>query len=115
MPVYQFRHPEHPIMIEVVQSMKEDHIFIDDEGTEWVRVWGVPNAAIDSQVDPFDSKAFVESTRNSKGTMGDLWDQAKEASEKRKDKLGYDPIKQKYFKNYSKSRNGMKHRDESSD
>ena len=109
MPVYQFRHPEHPIMIEVVQSMKEDHIFIDDEGTEWVRVWGVPNAAIDSQVDPFDSKAFVESTRNSKGTIGDLWDQSAEASAKREERPGQDPVKNKFFEDYSKSRKGAKH------
>ena len=83
MPIYQFRHPDHPIVIEVVQSMKEDHVYIDSEGTKWERVWSVPNASIDSQPDPFDSKGFVESTKNNKGTMGDLWDQAKEASEKR--------------------------------
>lgn len=109
MPIYQFKHPEHPIVIEVIQSMKEDHTYVDDEGTEWDRVWSVPNAAIDSQPDPFDSKSFIESTKNNKGTMGDLWDQAKEASEKRKDKLGYDPLKQKHFKKYSQKCQGKKH------
>jgi hypothetical protein len=109
MPVYQYSHPEYPIVIEVVQSMKDPHVYIDDEDVEWQRVWSAPNASIDTQVDPFDSKAFVDSTKNKKGTMGDLWDQAKEASEKRTDKLGHDPIKQKYFKNYSKGRKGMKH------
>jgi len=109
MPVYQYAHPEYPVMIEIVQSMSEPHVHIDEDGVEWRRVWSVPNAATDTQVDPFDSKAFVDSTKNKKGTMGDLWDQAKEASEKRTEKLGYDPVKKKYFKNYSKNRKGIKH------
>ena len=36
-------------------------------------------------------------------------DQSRELSQKRKDKLGYDPVQQKYFKEYSKKRNGIKH------
>lgn len=109
MPIYQFRHPEHPIVIDVFQSMKDPHVFVDDEGVEWVRVWSVPNAAVDSRPDPFDSKSFVESTKNNNGTLGDLWDQSREASEKRKEKLGYDPVKKKYLEQYSKNRKGMKH------
>ena len=87
--------------------MSDPHVYVDDEGTEWIRVWNVPNAAIDSRPDPFDSKSFVESTKNNNGTLGDLWDQSREASEKRKEKLGYDPVQQKYFKDYSKNRQGM--------
>ena len=115
MPIYQFAHPEHPIVIDVQQSMKEPHVFVDDEGVEWVRVWSVPNAAIDSNPDPFDSKAFVDSTKDTRGTYGDMIDRAKEASEKRIQKLGYDPVKQDYYKNYSKKRNGMKHFNEKSE
>ena len=55
------------------------------------------------------AKDFVEKTRNKSGTIGDLWDMSKELSEKRKKKHGKDPILQKYYKNYSKERNGMKH------
>jgi hypothetical protein len=109
MPIYQFRHPEYPIVIEEVQKMSDPHVYIDGEGVEWVRVWSVPNASVDSNPDPFDSKAFVDSTRDTKGTYGDMMDRAKEASEKRIQKLGYDPVKQEYYKNYSKERNGMKH------
>ena len=32
-----------------------------------------------------------------------------EASEKRKDKLGYDPVQKKWFDSYAKQRNGRKH------
>ncbi len=114
MPIYQFRHPEHPIVIEEVQKMTDPHIFIDSGGVEWIRVWSAPNTAVDSQPDPFDSKAFIESTKNNKGTLGDLWDQSREASEKRTQKLGYDPVKQQSYKDYSKKRNGMKHKDDPS-
>tara|TARA_Y100000310_G_C20577348_1_gene761111 strand:+ start:919 stop:1275 length:357 start_codon:yes stop_codon:yes gene_type:complete len=109
MPIYQFRHPEYPIVIEEVQKMTDPHVYVDSEGIEWVRIFTVPNASIDSQPDPFDSKRFVEATKDTGGTYGDLLDRAKEASEKRTQKLGYDPVKKEYFKNYSKNRNGMKH------
>jgi len=72
MPVYQFTHPEYPSLIELVQSMTEPHTYIDDEGVEWRRVWNAPNTAIDTQVDPFDSKAFINSTNNKKGTIAKL-------------------------------------------
>ena len=110
MPIYQFAHPQHPIVIEVFQSMKEPHVYIDSEGVEWNRVWNVPNAAVDSQPDPFDQKAFVDATRDTKGTYGDLLDMSKEASEKRIQKLGYDPVKKEHFKDYSKKCNGLKHK-----
>jgi hypothetical protein len=49
-------------------------------------------------------------TGNKKGTMGDLFDQSKELSEARK-KIhgGKDPVKQKYWKEWSKKRKGKKH------
>jgi len=112
MPVYQFAHPEHPIVIEVFQNMKDEHVYTDEDGVQWNRVWSAPNASVDTQVDPFDSKRFIDSTKDSKGTLGELWDRSKEAADKRVEKLGYDPVKQKYFKNYSKNRNGMKHQED---
>ena len=36
-------------------------------------------------------------------------DRAKEAGEKRKDKLGYDPVQKKWFEDYSKQRKGKRH------
>ena len=108
MPIYQYRHPEHPIVIEVLQSMKEPHTYTDDEGTEWVRIFNVPNANIDTKIDPFDSKAFVDSTKDTKVTYGDFLDRSKELSEQRVQKLGYDPVKQKYFDDYSKKCGGKK-------
>ena len=42
--------------------MKDKHVFIDDQGVEWRRVWRAPNAAMDTQIDPHSSKDFVEKT-----------------------------------------------------
>jgi hypothetical protein len=38
-----------------------------------------------------------------------MMDRSKEMSQRRKDKLGYDPVQQKYFKEYSEKRRGVKH------
>lgn len=109
MPLYTYEHPENGKTLDLVQSMNEDHIFIDDKGVKWNRVFYAPQASIDSKIDAFDSKAFKDSTANKKGSYGDLIDQSKELSQVRKDKAGYDPIQEKYFKNYKDKRRGVKH------
>ena len=110
MPIYLFEHPDTGETIEVVQSMSDDHTYVDDNDLEWNRVWTTPSASIDANVDPFNEKAWMDKTgKQTKGNFGDLFDQAKEASEKRKDKLGFDPVKQKYLKNWSEKRQGKKH------
>ena len=108
MPLYVFQHPESGEVVEVVLGMNDDKFYMDEKGTEWNRVFLAPNANIDADIDPFSSKGFVDKT-NTKGSMGDILERSKEMSDKRKDKLGYDPVQQKYFKEYSKKRRGMKH------
>ena len=108
MPLYTFEHPITEEQQDVMLGMNDDKVFTDKEGTEWKRVFHVPNASIDADIDPFSSRQFVEKT-NSKGTVGDLMERSSEMSDKRKDKLGYDPLRKKYFKEYSKKRNGVKH------
>jgi hypothetical protein len=110
MPLYTYEHPETGETIDVIQTMNEDHVYIDKSNVKWKRVFHIPQASIDSITDPFDNKSFIEKTRTQKGSYGDLIDKSKEMSESRKDKLGYDPIQQKYFKEYSDKRNGVKHR-----
>jgi hypothetical protein len=43
-----------------------------------------------------------------KGTYGDMLDYSKELSIEREERLGYDPVKQEYFKKYEKEV-GKKH------
>ncbi len=109
MPLYTYQHPESEEYKDVYQSMNEVHVYVDEEGVEWKRVFLSPNASIDGNIDPFDNKQFVEKTGKKKGTYGELVDQSREMSEKRKNKLGYDPVQKKYFKEYSKKRNGVRH------
>jgi predicted nucleic acid-binding Zn ribbon protein len=114
MPIYIFEHPETGEIIEAVQRIKEPHIFTDDEGTKWQRIFTSPNAAIDTKIDPFSSKDFAEKTKNKSQSLGDLWDRSKELSQKREKILGHDPVKKKHLKDYAKKRKGTKHPEDNS-
>ena len=97
------------IIWENVQKMNEEHAYVDKEGVKWQRVWQTPNTMIDSDIDPFSQEQWNNKTKDGKGSVGDLWDRSRELSEKRKKVLGHDPIKDKYFRDYSKKRRGLKH------
>jgi len=107
-PIYVYKHPEEDIYEEVLQGMNDPHVFSKD-GIEWQRVFLSPNAAISSDVDPYNSNAFIEKTANMKGTLGDMMDLSAELSHKRAEKAGgEDPVKRKHFDQYEKDI-GKKH------
>ena len=108
MPLYTFEHPVTGEHQDVLFGMNDDKSHTDDSGIAWLRVWHSPLTATDSDIDPFSSKQYLEKTRV-RGTMGDLQERSRELSEKRANKLGYDPVKKKYFEEYAKKRNGLKH------
>ena len=108
MPIYSYENPNTGDIIEIVQSMHDEHEYTDDNGVSWNRIFSIPNTTIDSDIDPFSTRSFLDKT-NSRGSVGDLMERSKELSDKRKNKLGYDPVQKKYFENYSKKRNGRKH------
>jgi len=115
MPIYIYHNEQNDEYREIFQSMEDKHEYFGENGDEnsWKRVFTVPNASIDSQVDPFSSKDFVNKTNNKKGTYGDLLDRSKEMSEKRAQIAGgVDPVKEKYYQDYSKARKGAKHPDQ---
>jgi len=114
MPFYLFKHPDFEKVIEVFQNMKDEHVYVDPNGIEWNRIFTAPNAAVDTKIDATSSEDFVNKTRGKGMTMGQLWDESKTASEKRKKILGKDPIREKHFKKYSKKRKGMKHKEDPS-
>lgn len=108
MPIYTYKHPTEERYKEVVQGMNDDHTYSED-GVEWGRVWDIPNAAISSNDDPFNSNNFVEKTANMKGTFGDMMDYSAELGEKRASKMGgEDPVKKQFFKDYE-NKVGKKH------
>lgn len=104
MPSYEYIHPDTGKTLEVVQGMKEDHVYIDEHGIEWKRVFNLPNAAIDTDVDPFSEQAFVKYTAKKGMTAGEMMDLSKGLSEKREksSKGGIDPVKQKSVTKYEK-------------
>ena len=109
MPQYSFKNPETEEVIDVFFHMNDEKVFIDEDGLEWSRVFTVPQAAIDVNLDPFSERQFLDKTAKG-GTLGDLWDRSAEASEKR-EKItgGEDSLKRKTFNEYSEKRKGKKH------
>ena len=66
----------------------------------------------DKEVDSLVTKysGIINKTGKMTGTMGDVQDFSREMSEKRASMNGgVDPVKQQYYKNYSKERKGAKH------
>jgi hypothetical protein len=113
MPIYIYKHPEREDYREEVQGMNDKHTYFDSEGLEWKRVFTIPNASIDSRIDPHSSKEFIDKTGGKKGSFGDMMDYSKEMSHLRSESNGgVDPVKEKYFKEYADKRNGAKHFDE---
>jgi len=113
MPLYVFQHPTSGQVIELVQKMTEEHQYIDDEGTKWNRVWAVPQASIDTNVNAESSADFVHKTRDKKGTVGDLWSLSREMSEKRaRIHGGKDPVLEQYNKKQKDLRKGKKSLDQ---
>ena len=108
MPVYIYKNQEGDTYKEVFQTMKEPHVYFED-GIEWKRVFTVPQASFDTNVDAFSKKQFIEKTANKKGTFGDLLDMSSEMSSTREAKTGTeDPVKRKFFEDYKKE-NKVKH------
>ena len=109
MPVYIYSHPKTKATKEIVQTMNEPHVY-NENGIEWNRIFTLPQASIDANIDPFNKQQFIDKTGAKKGTMGDTWDRSAELSEKRAQKRdGVDPVKAKYFKDYAAKRKGKPH------
>ena len=115
MPIYLYQNNKTKEVREVLQSMNDVHeYFGDGEKPEngWERIYTVPTASIDTKQDPFSTNQFLDVTKSKKGTYGNMLDYSRELSEKRASIIGGpDPIKEKYYEQYSKDRRGAKHPD----
>lgn len=104
MPIYSYIDDDTGEVHDVVQGMNDIHEYYHN-GKKLRRVFYVPNASIDTSIN--SESAFVEKTSKMKGTIGDIQDYSRELSDKRG---GFnDPIRQKYYKEYSAKRHGAKH------
>ena len=102
MPIYEYSHPETKEVIEVIQGMTDRHVFVDDQGVEWHRVFNIPNATIDSDIDPFSKSDFLKATAKKGMTAGDMMDLSEKLSKKREKSRGLDPVKDKTVTAYEK-------------
>lgn len=111
MPYYTYSSPQTGKTKDIFQGMNDVHEYFDEEeGIMWERVFTVPQASIDTQIDPFNQNQFIDKTGNNKGKMGDVYDRSAEMSAKRAAKAGgVDPLKAKYYEEYSKKRKGKPH------
>ena len=112
MPIYTYFNSETEEYRDIVQKMSDVHEYFCEDGgeTTWKRVFTVPHASIDSKMDPFKAEDFARKTGSKKGTYGDLLDKSAELSHQRAELAGgVDPVKEKYYKDYSEKRRGAKH------
>jgi hypothetical protein len=109
MPIYLYQNPETGVSKEIIQKMKDEHVY-EEDGVKWKRIFLSPNASIDTKLDASDKVGFIEKTGNMKGTVGDMLDYSAELSEERASKSGdgKDPVKKKLFSDYKK-KTGKKH------
>jgi len=82
MPEYFFKNPETEEIISVIQKMNDVHEYIEN-GIKFERLFTIPQASIDTNIDPRSARDFVEKTGRKKGTIGDLWNTSAECAEKR--------------------------------
>lgn len=110
MPLYLFENTDTGELREVFFHMKDDKTYRGESGDEaWKRIYYAPNASIDTDIDPFDRNAYIRKTEMKKSTFGEMWDHNAELSKKRAERTGKDPVKEKYFDQYQKDRNGVVH------
>jgi len=111
MPIYLYKNKKTNEHREILQGMNDVHEYFGENGGEdcWQRVFTVPTAGIDTNLDPYSKNDFMRNTEGKKETLGSLWERSQELSEKRKDDQGSDPVKDKFYDNYSKERNGQIH------
>ena len=111
MPIYLYRNKHTNEVREIFQDMNSVHEYHGENGKEdfWQRVYTTSFLHTDASIDPFNAKDFMKKTADKKGTIGDIMDKSAELSEKRAQIAGEDPIKKKYFENYSRERKGAKH------
>jgi hypothetical protein len=112
MPLYTFMHPKTEETIDVFFHMSDDKKYTDEKGVEWIRQYHSPELNSTGKTDAWNSKQFVEKTGRESGTVGDLLDRSAELSKERASQNGgVDPLKEKYYKKYSKERLGAIHPD----
>ena len=109
MPIYLFQHPKTKEVVEIVQRISEPHVHKDASGVIWERVFTIPQAAFNTQINPNNRQEFINKTRGKNYSVGQMWDMSAELSEKRAGSSGQDEVKIKAEKAYESKTKGKEH------
>lgn len=104
--IYLFENPETGELKDVIFNIDDEKIY-EENGVAWQRRWTPPQLSMDTKIDPYSQKQFLDKTRKG-GTVGDLWDRSAELSAIRADKDGRDFVKEKFEDNQAKVRGGKR-------
>lgn len=105
--IYLFEHPDSGELRDVFFEVNDEKIYVDEKGITWQRRFTPPQISIDTRIDPYSEKQFLDKTRK-RSTVGDLWDRAADLSAARAEKDGVDHVKEKWDKAGEKVRGGRK-------
>lgn len=111
MPLYDFFNETTQETREVFFKMDDVKEYNGEDGTEigqWRRLYSSPQLSIDTDFDPRNKEEFIRRGEKYKD-LGSLMDKSRELSEKREQKDGRDSVKDKFFEDYKKTRNGKEH------
>jgi hypothetical protein len=115
MPLYEFQNIETEEVKEFYFSIKNPPqigSIVEIENEKWKRLFPTNvQGIVKGSSTPISAQQFAHDTARKKGTVGDLFDQAQEQSEKRAKQsvTGRDSVQDKWFDNWSKKRSGKKH------
>lgn len=110
MGLYIYHNDETGETVEIFQKMLDVHVYSGVSGNEegWRRVYSSPQLSVDTDFDPRNREEFARRGEKYKD-LGSLMDKSRELSEKRAQKDGVDHVREKFFEDYKKSRNGKEH------
>lgn len=109
MPLYSFQASDGEAISVVMDTKQppESYRVQYKNGKSYKRVYDAPRISIDSRPGVSESD-FTRATSGKKMTIGQMQDLSKEMHEKRAEKEGQDPVKEKFYQNYEKQM-GQKH------
>lgn len=86
MPLYSYINDETGEVVELLQTMGEPHQYVF-AGVAWRRLFTPPQLAMDTKIDPWNARQFLDKTSKG-GSIGELWDRSAELKEIREEKTG---------------------------
>lgn len=111
MPVYSFAADDGTtisVLVPLTAPDKERHEQVGEDGRVYKRVYAAPLTSVNSRKGDLSKEDFRRMTENKNLKQGELWSLSAEMSREREEKLGSDPVKAKFYRDYEREC-GVKH------